>query len=144
MPSSSRRLSIDTEGFSNVIKRLNDLEANVPKVVEKALKDTHAYVTPNIHAAMKKHNKTGKTERSIADNPRVEWVGSVASIDIGFDISNGGLPSIFLMYGTKVHGTPRTLKDQILFNSIYGSAVSKKAYEIQQDAFYAEIRRLNG
>lgn len=139
MPSSSRRFSIDTEGFSNVIKRLNDLEANVPKVVEKALIDIHASVTPNIHAAMKKHKRTGKTERSIVDNPRVEWAGSVASIDIGFDISNGGLPSIFLMYGT-----PRMNKDQTLFNSIYGSAVSKEAFEIEQDTFYAEIRRLGG
>lgn len=38
------------------------------------------------------------TESSIKDEP-VEWDGLVAKIPIGFDINNGGYPSIFLIYG---------------------------------------------
>ena len=94
------------EGFEDVIKKLNDLGANTKEITEKALKASHEHVTPQLHTHMAKHRQTGDTERSISETANVTWKGSVAEVDIGFQIRKGGLPSIFLMYGT-----PKMKKD---------------------------------
>lgn len=130
------KLKIEFDGFDETINRLKDLGGNVKVVSEKALKDSHAYVTPKLHAEMQKHKQTGETESSIVDTAKVEWAGSVGSVKVGFDISNGGLPSIFLMYGT-----PRMPKDQKLYNAIYGKATQDEIKGIQQDVFLDEIMR---
>lgn len=135
----ANKTRLEFEGFEEVIARLSKLEGDIKGTTEKALKTSHAHVTPQLHNIMKTHNQTGATEKSIVDNAKVEWAGSIASIDIGFDISHGGLASIFLMYGT-----PRMAKDQNLYNAVYGKKTKDEIMKIQEDIFYEEIRRLNG
>lgn len=132
---SGKKLGLDYSELYNLISQLEELDGNVKKTTEKALKKSQEHITSNVHNEMKKHKQTGDTEKSIVENPHVIWVGNMyAEIDVGFDISNGGLPSIFLMYGT-----PRMEKDQKLFNAIYGSRTQKEIAEIQADIFFDAI-----
>ena len=135
----ANKFSVKFDGFDEVVARLSKLEGDVKKITEKALKETHANITPNLHLEMVRHRRTGQTEKSIVENAKIDWVGSVASVNIGFDISNGGLPSIFLMYGT-----PRMKKDQKLYNAIYSKKTKKDIMKIQEDVFYEAIREAGG
>jgi hypothetical protein len=94
------------------------------------------YVNDNLERDIRPHRRTGKTEKSLRKDWKVEWQGMTASIPVGFDVTKGGLPSIFLMYGTPKHGPvgkrpgatghPGIKQDKKLFNDVYGSAAQKK------------------
>ena len=133
------KMKIEFDGFDQVVARLNKLEGDVRKTSEKALKASRDYITPNIKKEMSKHKRTGKTVSSIAESEPVKWEGSKASIYVGFKIKEGGIASIFLMYGT-----PKIKKDQKLYNAIYGSSTLRKIRNIQENIFYDEIRRMGG
>jgi len=133
------KMKIEFDGFDQVVARINKLEGDVKKTSEKALKASRDYITPNIKKEMSKHKRTGKTASSIAENESVKWEGSKASIYVGFKIKEGGIASIFLMYGT-----PKMKKDQKLYNAIYGASTLRKIKNIQENIFYDEIRRMGG
>lgn len=133
------KLKLEVDGLNELVERLSKVGADTKSIAEKALKESHAYVTTNIHNAMSKHHRTGRTEGAIVDSPKVDWVGTLASIEIGFDISNGGLASIFLMYGT-----PRMRKDQELYNSVWGKATTTAITQIQENVLYDALRELGG
>jgi len=128
------KIGLQLKGFEDLMSDLDKLGGDLNQVTTEALEKSHAYVTPNIHQAMKKHYRTGRTEKSIEDSGKVTWTGNVASVDVGFDIANGGLASVFLMYGT-----PKMKKDTKLYNSIYGSATKKKLAEIQEEIILGAI-----
>ena len=65
--------------------------------------------------------------------------GTEYSANAGFKISDGGLASIFLMYGTKIHGQPHVSPDKKLYNAIFGATTKKKIQEIQAQAFFKMI-----
>jgi len=149
------KLQIEFDGFDEVIARLNKLGARTKPIAEQALKESHAYVTEQVQSAIAPHKQTGKTEASLQTSPKIEWSGSLGSVEVGFDIHHGGLPSIFLMYGTPRHAGANqygkhgksvggTGKDSKLYNAFYGTKTRNKIKEIQEEIFYAEIRRLNG
>lgn len=130
------KIGLQLKGFEELMADLDKLGGDLKEVTAEALEKSHAYVTPNIQKAMKKHHRTGRTERSIDDSGRVTWSGNTASVDVGFDISGGGLASVFLMYGT-----PKMKKDTKLYNSIYGSATRKKLAEIQEEIILGAIEK---
>lgn len=134
-----KKFGIEFEGFDELFSKLDELNGDLKKVTEQALIETHKAITPNLHRDMIKHRRTGRTEESIIDTAKVEWQGMTAGIDVGFDISNGGLASIFLMYGT-----PRMAKDTKLFNDIYGSRIKKEVGEIQREIILGAIENLGG
>lgn len=133
----AKRTYIEFDGFKEVLKKLDDLDGNSKKVTEKALYSTHKYITYLANKAVKPHYKTGKTEKSLIKDPKVMWIGSIASVEVGFDLKNGGLASIFLMYGT-----PKMKKDQNLYNAFFGKKTKDKIKKIQEEIFWEEIRRL--
>lgn len=130
------KLRLEFKGFEEYAARLDELGGDLKATTEKALKASHDLVTPKIKAAMTKHNKSGDTSRAILDKSPVVWDGAVASIDVGFDIQSGGMPSIFLMYGT-----PRVKPDRDLYNAIYGNKTKKDIKELQQEIFAAAITK---
>lgn len=134
----AKKAYIEFNGFNEVIARLHALEGNVKEVTEDALKKTKRHVHEKLKDAMQKHNQSFTTIHSLDDQSTVEWVGSTASIDIGFHVHKGGLPSIFLMYGT-----PRMDKDPKLYGAVYGKKVRNEIKKMQEDMFYDEIRRLD-
>ena len=70
---------------------------------------------------------------------RVEWSGTKAFVDVGFDIQNGGLASIFLMYGT-----PRMKKDTKLYNDIYGKKTRDEIRALQEEIFRKKMDGIMG
>jgi len=131
------KMELEFDGFDDVINRLKKMEGDTKKVSEKALAKTFELVTPKIQSAMAPHNDRGITAESIVTSPHIEWAGSVGSVDIGFDIPNGGLPSVFLMYGT-----PKMTPDRKLYNAVYGNKTKQLVHDAVEEIFYNEIRRL--
>lgn len=131
------KIGLNFKGFEEYAERLDKLGGDIKKATEKALQETHAYITPNLERDIKPHRKTGRTERSLNRDAKVKWVGSTAEIEVGFKLDEGGLPSIFLMYGT-----PRMKKDQQLYNDIFGGKTKREVAEIQQKIFMEEIKKI--
>ena len=134
----ANKTRIEFDGFEEVIARLTKLDGDIKGVTEKALRETHKVITKKAEAAIAPHKETGVTEKSLKRNAEIEWVGTLASVETGFSIRQGGLASIFLMYGT-----PRMKKDQNLYNAFFGNKTKKEVMELQETIFYDEIRRLD-
>lgn len=134
-----KKLYMDGEVFGQYAQQLYKLSSMefLKETTEKALMESKAYVTEKLHQDMKKHHRTGRTEASIDDDSGVEWKGTLASVKVGFKISEGGLPSIFLMYGT-----PRMQPDRKLYNDVYGAATRRKIQEIQREVFDNALRQV--
>mgnify|MGYP007111759900 CR=1 FL=1 len=90
-----RRLRVEFEGFDEVLTKLKSLDGDARKTTEEALRKTHSIVTDKAAAAIAPHRRTGQTEASLQRDAEISWQGDVASVFVGFDIYEGGLPSIF-------------------------------------------------
>lgn len=133
------KMQLEFEGFTEAIARLTKLEGNVKKTTEEALRQSERIARKKAGAAMSPHNHTFRTIRTLKHDQNIEWAGTTASIEVGFDIHNGGLASIFLMYGT-----PRIKKDQKLYDAFYGNQTKKEIQNLQEEIFMREIRKLGG
>ena len=131
------KLTIDFKGFEEYMEKLDKLGADTKKITDKALQKSYDAVTPEIETAINPHKLTGATEKSLAKNEKVEWEGTTAYIKVGFNISNGGLASIFLMYGT-----PKITPDRKLYNSVYGTKTKNKVRKIQEEVFHEELKKV--
>lgn len=137
---SKSKFNLQGELFGELFENLDKLGGDIKGVAEDCLKKAHENITSNVHSAMTKHHRTGETERSIQDNSSVKWDGNLASIEIGFNLKQGGMPSIFLMYGT-----PRMKKDVNLYNAIYGNKAKKQNKKDQEEILRHAIEsRLGG
>lgn len=135
----SKQWGVDFEDFNFYAQKIESLsnKNTLKSVADKALKRTHNYITPKIESEFQKHNRTGRTFGSLRKDDSTEWNGDIGSVDVGFDIKNGGLASIFLMYGT-----PRMKPDKELYNLFYGSKIKKEVFKIQEDIFNDELQKL--
>jgi hypothetical protein len=139
------RLTIDFDGFDILQKQLIEMGGDAKQAAEKALIESHKIVTQKVTAAMVKHRESGGTADAIIKAPSVEWTGDTASVDVGFDITGGGLASIFLMYGTQLHGQPHITPDRNLYNAVYGSQTRKEILAVQESEYRKMIERvMNG
>lgn len=149
------RLTVNFDGFEALFEKLDRLGADMKDITEEALRKSFDEVTPGIRQAMQRHHDTGDTERSLTTQCRIEWDGSKASVPVGFKISDGGLPSIFLMYGTPRHPVSNQYgrtgaeedgveEDRRLYNSIYGSATKRKVKQVQEEVFQRHLREVEG
>lgn len=129
------KLGLEFDGFEKLMQKLEEVKGDAEQATENALIATHGLVTRNLQTAIAPHRRTGETERSLKRNAEVTWFGTTAEVEVGFDIDNGGLPSVFLMNGTKVNGTPRVKPDTKLYNAIYGSKTKKEIAELQEKEF---------
>ena len=137
------KITVDFAGYDVIKKQLDALGGDATKrAIESALKASQQVVAENVNAAMQPHNKTGKVKKSIVTNSPVVWTGDTAEIGVGFSISGGGLPSIFLMYGTKLFGQPHITPDRNLYNAVYGAKVRKEIQSIQEQAFNKVLERV--
>ena len=134
------KFELNFDGIEILSKRFEDMGGDLKKLADKALKETHAHITPKIEQAMSSSkfnfNHTGDTKGSLQHKSRIEWVGNVASVGVGYDIKRGGLPSIFLM-----HGTPTITPDRNLYNAVFSNKTKKEVQELQQDIFMKAITK---
>ena len=148
-----KKIGLEFEGFEELMSSLSKMGADIDRVTEKMLKKSADYVTKNVEKDMVPHSVdyTGETKKSIVDNPKVDWeTDSQASVKVGFDIGNGGLPSLFLMYGTPKHAPanqfgpasgehPGIKKDKKLYNDFYGKETKNQIAKIQSDIYDEEL-----
>lgn len=135
------KLTIDFDGFDILQKRLTELGGDAKQAAENALVESHKIVTQKVTAAMVKHRESGDTADAIISAPVVKWTGDTASVDVGFDIVDGGLPSIFLMYGTQLHGQPHITPDRNLYNAVYGAQTRKEIRAVQEAEYTKAVER---
>lgn len=149
------KMTIDFQGFNELYEKLDRLNADTKRITEKALEESFNIVIPGIQSAIAPHRHLGFTENSLVTSPNLKWEGNKVSVDIGFDISNGGIASIFLMYGTPRHmvknkygSTGKTAEgvrqDMNLYNSIYGTSTQNKVKKAQQKVFEDALREAMG
>ena len=142
------KFSIEFEQLKQLANKLESLAGldGVDRAVENALIATGDYVTTEIDKAVASSkynfNRTGRTKKSIKRNRKVEWQNSKASIETGFSIKDGGLASIFLMYGTPRSEHP-IKPDTNLKNAAKGEGVHRiMINQIQQDEFNKVIKEM--
>ncbi len=135
------RITMEFNGYSVLERRLKEIGGNAKKTAESALKAFHNHVTKKLDSAISPHRKTGDVEKSLNKAPEVKWTGDIGEIKVGFNISDGGLPSIFLMYGTKLHGQPHIQPDKTLYDAVYGTKTKKEIQKIQREVYEKSIER---
>lgn len=135
------KLTIDFDGFDILQKRLTELGGDAKQAAENALVQSHKIVTQKVTAAMVKHRESGDTADAIISAPVVKWTGDTAAVDVGFDIVGGGLPSIFLMYGTQLYGQPHITPDRNLYNAVYGAQTRKEIRAVQEAEYTKAVER---
>jgi len=143
---SRNRISLDFAGFTVLKKQLDVLGGDFTKqAVNNALEASQQLIAEKTKAAMQPHKDTGDTAESIIDNQSAHkpvWMGNTAESSVGFSITGGGLPSIFLMHGTKLHGQPHIAPDRNLYNAVYGAAVRKEIQAIQRKEFEKVLEKV--
>lgn len=126
------KFGLNFDGFLDLAEKIDGLQEGALKIAtENALRATDAYVTSEVDKAVASSkfdfNRTGTTKRSIDRETAVKWEGTQAEVKAGFTISNGGLPSIFLTYGT-----PHIKPDTKLKAATKGTGKHKKAIQALQ------------
>ena len=135
------RIGIQFDGFEDMAERLSRSAGKLEAATEKALIKSQKLVADKLKADMDKHRRSGDTEKSIIENGEVTWEQgkTKATIRVGFKLSEGGWPSIFLMYGT-----PKMRPDKKLYRDVYGAATKRELAAIQQEIFKDALRDLEG
>lgn len=114
----------------NMKKWLTDLDelskTGIEEAVTAALTESNKYITSLLQSEIERHRRTGRTENSLDLTAEVTKQGNTYITAIGFHISQGGLPSIFLM-----HGTPKQAPDTQLYEAVYGKKTAKKIKDLQ-------------
>ena len=136
------RVSLQFSGFLEMAEKLDELQGDLKKTTEEALRESKAVVSKNLLNATNKANypahgkySTGKTRHSIDTQKNVKWEGTAGEIKVGFDFKKSGLTSIFLMYGT-----PRMKKVQQIYDAVYGRKTKTQVSKIQKDIFANAIK----
>ena len=143
------KMSVDFSGLDAYVKKLDAIdESAVKRAFDSALLASEQTVKQSVVSAMQKHNDTGHTVSTAISGKEPEWTQSTGKAPVGFEIGsdrekeNDRLASVFLMYGTKVHGQPHIAPDKELYNAVYGATVRRRVQKIQEEAFEKVVRRL--
>lgn len=150
-----KRFGLEFGAIADLAEKYDKLGGDLKEITTKALEFIPDEVNPDLSKAIAQHRRTGKTAASLERDQKVEWNGTVASIAVGFNLANGGFPSIFLMYGTARHapsnqyggpygGTTQTTQDKRLYDAIYGNKKQKAITEEQHKIFTEEIEKIIG
>lgn len=129
------KMSIEFAGFDELMEKFNRLDARSKEIAEEALKKGHEIITAKAESSESQYPaggrfSTGSTARSLQKSAKITWHGTEASVDVGFNIKKGGLPSIFMMYGT-----PRYMKVQSMYDAFYSSQVEGEVLSAAKEIY---------
>ena len=137
---------IEIDGFDELLSKLNRMDKMTKTVPEEALKETFDIITKKAANAVTKPSlprggnySSGRTETSLQRTPKVKWKSNEASVEVGFNIRKGGLPSIFMMYGT-----PRYMKNQALYDAFYSSQTEGEVILKQKEILNKALAEVQG
>lgn len=143
-----RGIGLQFDGWQELmadLDRLGGREA-MKSAVDDALKETQHKIAGNLNEQMVSGNlpahgkySTGRTKDSIVDDGNVDWNGLTANVRVGFDLSQSGTTSIFLMYGTQTMPPVRVLKA-----AVYGARTKRDIQDLQQSIIQGKIEELMG
>lgn len=131
------KFAFNFEEMDSLVDKLNNAGGSMQEAADAALKATHAYITPNLESGINRHIQSGDTKRSLDDDGGVKWVNPIkARVDVGFNIKKGGLPSVFLMWGT-----PKMRPDSRLKNAAFGAKTKREVAAIQREEMEKAIQK---
>ncbi len=132
-------LSIDFSAFAEYAEKLDNLGADLQKVIGDAMDQAAETVQEDVQSAMAKGNlpaggkySDGQTESSIIKDPRTNWRGSLGEIGLGFDKSRPGAGG-FLITGTP-RMRPNYRLEDIFVRKKYLKKIMDQIREELQDA----------
>lgn len=140
-------MTVDFNGVDKLLEQLKQVDGAAEKAVNEALIATQDLIADRAAAAIEPHNKTHVTADQIIRDGVVDWTQQTAAISVGFRIEDPdggmpGLPSVFLMHGTKLHGQPHITRDQVLYDAVYGKQVRAEVRKLQQAAFNEVLKEV--
>ena len=148
MASGKNKITLSLPGMKETLEKFEKMDLAVGPAVTEALQESYNYVTSHLQDQIEQHHRTGRTAESLLKNEKVQVEGTTYFIHVGFDVSHGGLASIFLMYGTPKHvikrrtmnGTkswnhPGMDADQVLYDLVFGKTTKQEIAKIQKRVF---------
>ena len=133
----AKNFSLDFKDFLDFAYKIEELGGSdaLKRATDNALTATDKYVTEEVDKAIAQSrfnfDRTGRTKESLDKEIKTEWDGTVAKAKAGFHITQGGLASQFLIYGT-----PHIAGDTNLRNAVKGEGKHKKVIrQLQKDEF---------
>ena len=140
------KMKILFDGFADLAAAIDRAGLDLKPAVDEALVKTQELIQSNLTSAAapyaskgRKGYATGKMYGTIIDDHAVTWSGAIASVDVGFRISDdGGWHSLFIMYGTA-----KMQKDTAVFNAIKGTATKNAIAKLQEEVM-ANYLKLGG
>ena len=116
---------------------------DLQKACDTALKSTHEYITPQLSSGIARHDLSGQTAGSLERAPHVVWETPLkAKVSIGFNLKEGGVPSIFLMWGTPKRKASKMPVDTAFKNSAFGPKVKREVARLQREALEAAVEAM--
>ena len=148
------KVTIDFRTFEDQLRAIEEAGGSVRPYVSECLNEIQREINQDLRKAMAPHRGKHSGHHTVDSiiELKAAWKDDVCTIDLGFDIANGGLASIFLMYGTKPHGPrgvngtghPGTKPDQHLKNAIFGTAVRARIMKLQEEALAKASQEILG
>lgn len=155
MASSKNKITLDFPGIKETLDKFEKMDLAIGPAVTEALQKSYNYVTSHLEDQIEQHHRTGKTAESLLKNEKVQVEGTTYYIHVGFDVSNGGLASIFLMYGSPKHiitrysskkkftwNHPGMDADQVLYDLVFGTTTKQEIAKIQKKTFEKRMEGL--
>ena len=137
------KYSLNFKEFEDLAHRLEDMGGDLQKTCDAALVATHEYITPQLASGIARHNLSGNTGKSLENSPHVVWeTPTKAKVSIGFNLAEGGVPSIFLMWGTPKRKASEMPVDIAFKNSAFGPKVKREVAKLQREALEAAVEAL--
>ena len=136
------KFAFNFEEMEALAAKIEKMGGSLEEAVEDALQGTNDLITPKLAAGIASHHVSGDTEKSLDKSPAVTWKNPlVAQVNIGFDLSNGGLPSVFLMWGTPKRKASKMPVDKKLKSAAFGPAVKREIAKLQREALEAYLQK---
>lgn len=117
-----------------MLERIRNAGGSIEKAAEAALVEGTKPFHEDLKKGIAKHYLTGLTEKALQEN-EVKWEGNVATLEAGFKISKGGLPALFIEYGT-----PKQKADPFIRPAIESN--TPKARRIQKQTLLKILEEL--
>ena len=129
---------IDFYGFEELLKQTELAETEVDRAIVSAMSSNSEYVRNEMRSFMAKtpRKKTGRTNKSLKPIKVESYRGKYTS-KVGFDISKGGIASVFWQ-----HGSPRREPATKFIDKAFGN--KKRFHKIQEEAIMKALSRIKG